>query len=122
MEKLSAKFPGAVKGSADRFGQLEIQLEAAKGPAVIKYLRDDAEFAFDMLVDIVAIDYSAFPNWAEGRFGVVYLLKSLKLGHRAQLKTIVGEEDPTVPTISDLYANANWSEREAYDQIGVKSP
>jgi NADH/F420H2 dehydrogenase subunit C len=120
MEKLSAKFPGAVKGSADRFGQLEIQLDAAKVPAVIQTLRDDAEFAFDMLVDIVAIDYSAFPSWTEGRFGVVYLLKSLKLGHRAQLKTIVGEEDPTVPTISDLYANANWSEREAYDQIGVK--
>jgi NADH-quinone oxidoreductase subunit C len=120
MEKLSAKFPGAIKGSADRFGQLEIQLEAAKVPDVLKTLRDDAEFAFDMLVDIVAIDYSAFPEWNQGRFGVVYLLKSLKLGHRAQLKTIVSEEDPTVPTISDLYANANWSEREAYDQIGVK--
>jgi NADH/F420H2 dehydrogenase subunit C len=120
LEKLSAKFPGAVKGSADRFGQLEIQLEAAKVHDVIKELRDNPEFAFNMLIDIAAIDYSAFPNWAEGRFGLVYLLKSLKLGHRAQLKFIVSEEDPTIPTISDLYANANWSEREAYDQFGVK--
>lgn len=120
MEKISAKFPGAVKGSVDRFGQLEIQLNAQQVPAVVKFLCDDAETSFDMLIDLVAIDYSAFPDWKEGRFGVVYLLKSLKLGHRAQLKTFVGEEDPTLPTISDLYANANWLEREAYDQIGVK--
>ncbi len=89
-EKLSEKFPGAVKGSAERFGQLEIQLEAAKVPAVIQTLRDDAELNFDMLIDIVTLDYSAFPHWTDGRFGVVYLLKSLQLGHRAQLKTIVG--------------------------------
>ncbi len=120
MEKISAKFPGAVKGSVDRFGQLEIQLNADQVPAVVKFLRDDAETAFDMLIDLVALDYSAFPNHGEGRFGVVYLLKSLKLGHRAQLKTFVDEGDPTVPTISDLYANANWLEREAYDQVGVK--
>jgi len=120
LEKISAKFPGTVKGSQDRFGQLEIQLEAKAIPDVIQFLRDDAEYAFNMLIDIVSIDYSAFPNWTGDRFGAVYLLKSLTLGHRAQLKVAVSESNPEIPTISSLYANANWLEREAFDQIGIR--
>ena len=120
LEKISAKFPGTVKGSVDRFGQLEIQLEAKAIPDVIQFLRDDAEYAFNMLIDIVSIDYSAFPNWTGDRFGAVYLLKSLTLGHRAQLKVAVSESNPEIPTISSLYANANWLEREAFDQIGIR--
>jgi NADH-quinone oxidoreductase subunit C len=120
LEKISDKFPGTVKGSMDRFGQLEIQLEAKAIFDVIQFLRDDAECAFNMLIDIVSIDYSTFPDWTGDRFGVVYLLKSLVLGHRAQLKVTVPESNPEIPTISRLYANANWLEREAFDQIGVR--
>jgi len=120
LEKISAKFPGTVKGSRDRFGQLEIQLEAKAIADVIAFLRDDREFAFNMLIDIVSIDYSAYPDWAGDRFGAVYLLKSLTLSHRAQLKVTVPESDPEIPTISNLYANANWLEREAFDQIGIR--
>ena len=120
LEKISAKFPGSVKGSQDRFGQLEIQLEAKAVPNVIAFLRDDSESAFNMLVDIVSIDYSAYPDWTGDRFGAVYLLKSLPLGHRAQLKVTVPENNPEIPTISGLYANANWLEREAFDQIGIR--
>ena len=83
-EKLKEKFPQAIKGSTDRFGQLEIQLEAKAVPNVIAFLRNDSELGFNMLIDIVSIDYSAYPDWKEDRFGVVYLLKSLTLGHRAQ--------------------------------------
>jgi NADH/F420H2 dehydrogenase subunit C len=120
LEKISVKFPQAVKGSTDRFGQLEIQLEAKAISDVITFLRDDTKCAFNMLIDIVSIDYSAYPNWTGDRFSAVYLLKSLTLGHRAQLKTTVPEDNPEIPTISHLYANANWLEREAFDQIGIR--
>jgi NADH/F420H2 dehydrogenase subunit C len=119
-EKLKEKFPQAIKGSADRFGQLEIQLEAKSIADVIAFLRDDSELAFNMLIDIVGLDYSAFPGHTGDRFAAVYLLKSLTLGHRAQLKVTAPEDKPEVPTISHLYTNANWSEREVYDQIGIK--
>jgi len=119
-EKLKEKFPQAIKGSTDRFGQLEIQLEAKAIPDVVQFLRDDSECEFNMLIDIVSVDYSAYPDWKEDRFGVVYLLKSLTLGHRAQLKVMVSESNPEIPTISHLYANANWLEREAFDQIGIR--
>jgi NADH-quinone oxidoreductase subunit C len=120
IEKISNRLPGAILSSVDRYGQMELRVDRAKIHEVVQTLRDDSEFAFNMLIDIIAVDYSTYPDWTEGRFGVIYQLKSLGLGHRLQLKVMATEEDPMVPTISDLYGNANWLEREAFDQIGVR--
>jgi NADH/F420H2 dehydrogenase subunit C len=120
LEKLKAKFPEAILGSADRFGALEIQIARSSIAEVVKTLRDDAEFAFNQLVDLVSLDYSQFPGWTGERFGVVYLLKSLTHGHRIQLKVTAPEGDAVVPTISTLYKNADWLEREAFDQMGIR--
>ena len=73
-----------------------------------------------MLVDIAGIDYLTYPNHEGPRFAVSYAFKSMKNpGARIRLKVLVSEESLKVPTISDLYANANWYEREVYDQFGV---
>jgi NADH-quinone oxidoreductase subunit C len=119
-EKLSAKLPAAVLGSCDRFGAMEIQVQRGAIADVVKTLRDDPEFGFNMLIDLVSIDYSNYPGWTGERFGVVYLVKSLTLGHRLQLKITAPEDEPVVPTISGLFANADWLEREAYDQMGIR--
>lgn len=119
-EKLKTKFPDAIKGSADRYGQLEIQVERSKIAEVVETLRDDPEFKFNMLIDIVSVDYCIYPNWTGERLGVIYHLKSLSLGHRAWLKVTAPEDDPIVPTLTGLYSNADWLEREAYDQMGIR--
>jgi NADH-quinone oxidoreductase subunit C len=120
LEKLSSKFTTEILGSCDRFGALEIQVARPAIADVMKALRDDPEFGFNMLIDLISIDYSNYPGWTEERFGVVYLVKSLTLGHRLQLKTTAPEDEPVVPTISALFANADWLEREAYDQMGIR--
>jgi NADH:ubiquinone oxidoreductase subunit C len=120
LEKLKAKTPEAVLGSADRYGSLEIQIERSWIAKVVRILREDPEFAFDMLIDLVSIDYSLYPNHNGDRFAASYILKSLKLGHRLQLKSAAPEEDPSFPTISYLYSNADWLEREAFDQMGLR--
>ena len=120
LTQLTEKYPKAVLGSHDRFGALEIQILRAAIAEVLKFLRDNPEFDFDMLIDLVSIDYSNYPGWTGERFGIVYLLKSLTLGHRLQLKTTAPEDEPVVPTISELYGNADWLEREAYDQMGIR--
>jgi NADH:ubiquinone oxidoreductase subunit C len=86
----------------------------------VKILRDTPELGFDMLLDVVGIDYLHYSGHQGPRFAVVYLFKSLKLpGQRFQLKVLVDEEDLVVPSISDLYSIADWAEREVYDQFGV---
>lgn len=69
---------------------------------------------FDYLVDLFGYDT---PERQE-RFDVVYLLHRMSDGLRTRLKVQVADGD-AVPTITDLYPNADWYEREAYDLYGV---
>ena len=86
----------------------------------VQFLKEESGIKFDMLVDIAGIDYLTYPNHEGPRFAVSYAFKSMKNpGARLRLKVLVSEESLKVPTISDLYANANWYEREVYDQFGV---
>jgi len=86
----------------------------------VLFLRDTPEFAYDMLIDIVGIDYLHYEGHKGSRFAVVYLFKSIAFAaHRFQLKVLVDEEHLNVPTIADLYQIANWQEREVYDQFGI---
>jgi len=39
---------------------------------------------------------------------------------RVRLKVLVPEEDPEVPTVTNVYINADWYEREAWDMMGIK--
>lgn len=84
-----------------------------------QFLREDSRVAADMLVDLTAVD---FPH-REPRFFVVSHVLSLRLGHRLRLKTAVGDEegdDAVVPSLTGIWASANWMERECYDMFGVR--
>jgi NADH-quinone oxidoreductase subunit C len=73
----------------------------------------------EMLTDLTAVDY---PD-RDPRFEVVALLYSLSKGHRLRLKTRVGDpagDHARVDTISDLWASANWAERETFDMFGIE--
>ena len=86
----------------------------------VQFLRDTAEVKLDMLVDIAGIDYLTYPNHEGPRFAVSYSFKSIENpGLRFRLKVLVSEASLKVPTLSDLYANANWYEREVFDQFGI---
>ena len=86
----------------------------------VQFLKEESGIKFDMLVDIAGIDYLTYPNHEGPRFAVAYAFKSVKTPvSRIRLKVLVSEEDLNVPTITDLYANANWYEREVFDQYGI---
>ncbi len=87
----------------------------------VEFLKNDSSTQMDMLLDLAGIDYLTYPNHEGPRFAVSYAFKSTKNpGHRVRLKVLVSEADLKVPTVTDLYASANWLEREVYDQYGVK--
>ena len=82
--------------------------------AVIKFLRDDKKCAFQQMIDITAVDYPEEVN----RFEVGYHFLSLTHNHRIRVKTNINE-DTAVDSITDLYPNANWFEREVWDMYGI---
>ncbi|TGN20159.1 NADH-quinone oxidoreductase subunit C [Leptospira idonii] len=83
---------------------------------VVKALKDHPEFRFDYLNDLTAVDWL---GKRETRFEIIYLLRSPKNKHfRIQLRVSV-EEGESVPSITEIFAGANWPEREVFDLFGI---
>ncbi len=85
---------------------------------LMRMLRDEPKFGFNMLIDITAVDYLKFPK-ARERFGVVYSLLSLKYNRRVWVKVMLDEPDLHVESVHELWGAAVWLEREVYDMFGI---
>jgi NADH/F420H2 dehydrogenase subunit C len=89
---------------------------------LIAALRGDG---FALCLDVTAVDHLTNPARVlpEGitaeRFEVVVNLLSLSKRERIRVRCQVPETDPTVPTITDLFAGADAPEREVFDMFGV---
>jgi len=87
----------------------------------LRFCREDAALAFDLLVDVTAVDYLRFPGREDGpRFEVVYHLYSTAHNHRVRLKVRLEQDDARIPTACGLWPIANWLEREVWDMFGVR--
>ncbi len=80
----------------------------------LKFLRQDSNCLFEMLVDVCGVDY---PERQE-RFEVVYNLLSLRHNQRVRVKLAV-DEGVAVPSVHDIFPSASWFERECWDMYGV---
>src|SRR5262245_57921819 len=119
LDLLKARFPSAVLETHSQFGDETAVIDAAHWKAVARFLRDAPEADMNYLVDLSAVD---FPD-REPRFEVVAHFYSLEKGHRLRLKARVGDAEgdgAEIDTLTDLWASANWMERECWDLLGVK--
>ncbi len=114
IERLRAAFPGAI-GESDEFRDLSVQVQREALVAVAGFLRDDPELSYVFLENLCGVDYLG----RDPRFEVVYHLLSHRNRHRLVLKVGIPERDPSVPTLTGLWATANWQERETYDMFGI---
>jgi NADH-quinone oxidoreductase subunit C len=95
-------------------GELTILAKAADIVKVATFLRDDPACQFVSIIDISAVDW---PSRAQ-RFEVAYHLLSPRLNQRIRVKVPTDEVTP-VPSLVDVFAGANWYERETFDLYGV---
>jgi NADH-quinone oxidoreductase subunit C len=93
-------------------GEIVVTVKREAIADALKLLRDSHEY--QQLVEIAGVDY---PQRAE-RFEVVYMLLSLTRNHRLMVKVSTDEATP-VPTVTTLWPNAGWLEREVFDLYGV---
>ncbi len=84
--------------------------------AVLRHLKGAA--GFDFLADLTAVDWKD----RSPRFTVVYHLFSTTRHDYVRIATdCTGSDDnPEAPSIVELWAGANWHERECYDMFGIK--
>jgi NADH-quinone oxidoreductase subunit C len=118
VDLIARTFPEAIVENTAFRGDETLVLRPESWKAVASFLRDDPRSRCDMLMDLTCVDY---PD-RDPRFEVVVHLYSLSRGHRLRIKARVGDENgdgAEIETLTDLWASANWAEREAYDMFGV---
>jgi NADH-quinone oxidoreductase subunit C len=117
IERIKGQHSSLVIDSHDFRGDQTVTVKKECGNVFFKFLRDDAELAFNFLIDITAVDYH---NKKDDRFEVVYHFYSLKHNHRLRVKVPVSMEDCIANSITSLWKTANWYEREIWDMYGIK--
>jgi NADH-quinone oxidoreductase subunit C len=149
-EALARSIEAHVAGRARRIQSLASEVAFEVGTddlqSVCWLLRDTPELAFEMLMDLTAVDYLHFgrDEWqttsathsgfsrgrvargsvhlpaGEARFAIVYQLLSITHNHRVRLRVpCAAGDEPVVDSVIDVWASANWFEREAFDLFGV---
>ena len=111
LEKLKKEF-GITAGESH--GEASLVIPAEKLPEVCQTVHD---LGFELLSAMTAVDY-----WPEQspRFHVIYQFTSVSLNLVLTLRVPVPGINPSLPTVSHLYRNANWRERELWDMFGIK--
>ncbi len=112
VEKLEKEF-GLV--ASEYRGDASLVLPAEKIVAACQRMRD---LGFEMLSALTAVDY-----WPEEqpRFHVIYEFTSVSKRLRLEIRVPVPGINPTIPSVSSIYCNANWRERELWDMFGIKA-
>ena len=88
----------------------------------LRSLRDRPEFDFKQLIDLCGVDYQEYKIAAqdEKRFCVVCHLLSLSNNQRLRVKVFADDDEfPIFPTMTEVWPNADWYEREAFDLFGL---
>jgi NADH-quinone oxidoreductase subunit C len=114
LEVLKEKFPGEVEDVTYFAGEVTARVKKDRLLEICRTLKDDPRARLDLLSDLSALDFPKEPL----RFEINYHIYSVAHRHRLRLKVRV-EEGGSVPTVSGIWATANWHEREAFDLFGI---
>ena len=147
--RIDARFGEQLERIASSCGELTYELDKDDLIQVATALRNEADFGFEMLVDVCGVDYLHYgiDEWTTNsatetgfsrgveqqpvildeadefdprRFAVVYHLLSIQNNVRLRLRAYTGTSNPPiVRSVVDIWNSANWFEREAFDLYGI---
>ncbi len=114
IEDLKNKFPEKVIDVSAQFGDDIVFIGKESLLDVVKFLKEKP-YDFAMLLDLTCVDYLG----QQDRFEMVYHLFSLSNNLRLRIKTRLSDKDPSIDSLTSVWKNANWLEREVYDMFGI---
>ena len=144
--KVDARLAASVRRVPALAHELAYETDAGSLLAVCHTLREAPDLKFQMLMDLAGVDYLhyGYDDWetesatrsgfsrarmlqsappdahAPGRFAVVYQLLSIAHNQRLRLRVKCPQTaEPAVDSVIDVWASANWFEREAFDLFGI---
>ena len=108
-EHLCGQYPDLCPLFSIEFGDGVLVVGADRLHAAARDLKD---LGFDRLGMVTAVDYGE-------EFELVYRLQSREMRAGIFVKTRVPRDEPRIDSVNDLWAAANWQEREVYDMFGI---
>lgn len=112
LDRVSESISVWLDQAEEQHGEIIFTVQRDAIENVLRTLRDDHDY--QQLMEIAGADYPDRPE----RFEMVYMLLSLTKNHRVMVKCSTDEATP-VPTVTTLWPNAGWLEREVFDMYGV---
>ncbi|WP_374389595.1 NADH-quinone oxidoreductase subunit C [Sandaracinobacter sp.] len=100
--------------ATERVGELTLLVSREAAASVLQQLRDTPDLSYEQLLDIAGADYPE----REARLEVNWHLLSLTHNRRIRVKVMTDDAKP-VPSVTSLWPNAGWLEREVWDCYGV---
>ena len=111
---LKSALPGALIGEKDFLGQITIEVRKDDLHQVFRYLKETVSPGYEVLMDLTGVDYLH----PEPHTKIVYLLHNPTSYERLIVTTIL-KHDETLSSVTGIWEDADWYERELYDMFGV---
>ncbi len=116
LERLSAQFGERILETSDFRGDEVARVAPESWLEVAQFLK--SECGMNHFTDLTAVDYPEREP-EEPRFDVVLCVRAMASGQRVRLKTRV-EDGKALPSLIQVWAGADWGEREVFDMFGIR--
>ena len=142
---LREEFSGHIDSLTLINNELTIEVQEPQWRAMAEALAENPTFAFAQLTDLCGVDYLHYGlnqweteqatstgfsrgveptptydvKWTLPRFAVVYHLLSITHNWRLRVRVFLPQDPPMIASVTDIWASANWYEREAFDLFGI---
>ena len=117
LENITARFGESIFNVEEPYGLLTVTTTRDQIIPLLTHLYNDADLKMNFLTTMCGIHY---PDNKEQELGVIYHVHSLVHNVRLLIKIFFPIDNPVVPTATNLYAAANWMERETFDFYGIQ--
>lgn len=124
IDSLKARFPDesfVEQETRDEFPTLWVGARAAG--KILRFLKMEIDRPYRMLYDLTAIDErerTVRQGQPASDFTIAYHLLSFERNDDIRIKVALEGEYPTAPSVTGLWRNADWYEREVFDMFGVR--
>jgi NADH-quinone oxidoreductase subunit C len=116
IDRIRERFPDAITEAVATLGQQIIRVKKDSLIELCGFLHDDEEALFDMCTDVTATHW---PERSGQEFDVVILLYSVPKNRRLRVKVSLADGE-ACPSVTGIWAGANWTEREVFDMFGIR--
>jgi NADH:ubiquinone oxidoreductase subunit C len=106
------------------FDTIKVEVDPGEWVSALTKARDEMGLIFFSWLS--AVDWSSevevgdpYPEQVEDRIEVLATVGDISEGRRVTFSTTLPKESPSIPSLVDVYAGANWHEREAHEMFGI---